>query len=169
MIEGLNGELEQSGAGALAWITGALRRHDVPYQVVGSLAAEAHRPLADIDLYVPFGRATNRLQEIQPFVAWGPEHYVDETWNLGFLKVDYDGQRIEFGDSSTDLRFFGATDGRWERQHIDYANSTTARVLGAEIEVMPRDELIRYKSTLGREVGLPGIDQMTGANSWLRK
>lgn len=164
--EGVNGE-EQRVARALAWIVRILRKHDVPYQVVGGLAARvygAQRPLADINVYVPFDRAAGLLREIRPFVTWGPEHYVDETWDVTFLKADYQGQRIELGDSSTTPRFFSARDSFWEKQRIDYASPTSARIFGVEVEVIPKDELIRYKASLGREVDLVDIDQMMGAS-----
>ena len=44
--------------------------------------------------------------------------------------------------------------GRREKQRIDFATSTNVRVFGVESEVMPKDALIRYKTSLGREVGL---------------
>lgn len=91
-------------ARALAWIVGALRRHGVPHQAVGGLAARAYgarRPLNDIDFYVPFNRAAGVLEEVRPFVVWGPEHHAGDEWDLTYLKIDYHGQRIELGDSST--------------------------------------------------------------------
>lgn len=160
-------EVRQRVARALMWVVGALLKHDVPYQVVGGLAARAygaHRPLADIDLYVPFDQVGNFLRAIQPFVTWGPEHYDDETWDLTFLKINYGGQRIELGDSSTAPRFFNVRDGCWERQQIDYLNPTIVKVYGLTVEVMPKDELIRYKAALGRAVDLMDITQMNDAS-----
>lgn len=164
--EGMN-NVQRHTARALTWIVGALREHNILYQVVGGLAARAYganRPLADIDLYVPFDLAADLLGKIRPFVTWKPERYVDEAWDMTFLKLDLYGQWIELGDSSTDPRFFSAKNGCWERQHIYYANSTSARMFDIEIEVMPKDELIRYKSSLGREVDLTDIGQMMGAS-----
>jgi len=143
-----------------------VREHGVPYQVVGGLAARAygaHRPLADIDLYVPLDRAAGLLQEIRPFVSWGPKHYVDEAWDISFLKADYYGQWVELGDSSSVPRFYNKKGGRWETQWIDYANSASVSVFGVEIEAMPKCDLIRYKSSLGREVDMIDIKQMTDA------
>lgn len=68
---------------ALAWIVDALNRHRVPYQVVGGLAARAYgarRDLLDIDMYVPSDEAVGLLEEVRPHVAWGPEHFVDDSW-----------------------------------------------------------------------------------------
>jgi hypothetical protein len=125
---------------ALAWIIERLRQHDVAYQVVGGLAARAygaHRPLVDIDFYVPFDKATALLEEVRPFITWGPEHHTGDKWDLTYLKVEYRGQRIEYEDS------------------------TSVCVFGVEVEVMPKDELIRYKRHLGREVDLIDIEQLT--------
>lgn len=72
-------------ARALGWIVDVLRRYRVPYQAVGGLAARAHgarRPLLDIDLYVPFNEAAGVLEEVRPFVVWGPEHHAGDEWDL---------------------------------------------------------------------------------------
>ncbi|CAN5648509.1 hypothetical protein BH24ACT22_BH24ACT22_10710 [soil metagenome] len=149
---------------ALAWIIERLRQHDVAYQVVGGLAARAygaHRPLVDIDFYVPFDKATALLEEVRPFITWGPEHHTGDKWDLTYLKIEYRGQRIELGDSSTTPRYFSAASGCWKRQRIEYEDSTSVCVFGVEVEVMPKDELIRYKRHLGREVDLIDIEQLT--------
>ena len=89
-----------------------MRRHDVPFQMVGGLTARAYGaylPLADIDIYVPL--ATGLLQKTRPFTTWWPERYADETWGISFLRADYHWQRIELIYYSTDPRFFSARDG----------------------------------------------------------
>jgi hypothetical protein len=104
MMDHPGDEARQVGE-ALAWIVGVLERHGVPYQVVGGLAARAYgavRPIVDVDLYVPFDRAGAALEEIRPNVVWGPEHHAGEDWDLTFLKVDFRGQRVELGDSSSE-------------------------------------------------------------------
>lgn len=53
---------------ALSWIVEVLRRAEVPFQVVGGLAARAYgakRPLADLDFYVP----TSRLDDVADATA----------------------------------------------------------------------------------------------------
>ncbi len=149
---------------ALECIVGALNRHRVPYQVVGGLAAPAHgawRPVADVDLYVPFDRAAAALDEIRPQVYWGPERYADDRWDLTFLKGVFGGQKVELDDSSTRPRYFDAEAGRWEDQRVFYGSSVTLRVFGVEAEVMPKDELVLYKRRLGREVDIIDLEQLT--------
>lgn len=149
---------------ALEWIVDALNRHRVPYQVVGGLAARAHggrRPVVDVDLYLPFDRATAALEEIRPHIYWGPGYYLDDHWDLTYLKANFGGQKVELGDSSTNPRYFNAEAGRWEAQRVDYGSSATIRVFGVEVKVMPKDELIRYKRHLGREVDLIDVEQLT--------
>ena len=149
---------------ALKWIVGVLNRHCVPYQVVGGLAARAHgarRPVVDVDLYVPFDRAAAALEALQPHVYWGPRHHADDRWDLTFLKADFGRQKLEIGDSSTRPRYFDAEAGRWEDQRVSYGGSVTMRVFGVEVEVMPKDELVRYKRHLGREVDIIDAEQLT--------
>ncbi|WP_319018089.1 hypothetical protein [Gallaecimonas mangrovi] len=45
---------------ALNWLTALLARQQLPYQIVGGLAAHLYggsRPVADIDLYIPAAKA----------------------------------------------------------------------------------------------------------------
>lgn len=92
----------------LHWLLDLLERHKTTYQIVGGLAAMAHgahRKLADIDLYIPYDTSQHFLQAIHPYIYWGPQHQKDECWDITYLKVQYDGQKIEIGDSA-DARIF---------------------------------------------------------------
>ena len=131
---------------------------------MGGLAAKAYgarRPLVDIDMYVPFEKAAGVLAEIKPYITWGPAYSLDDWWDLTYLKIDYHGQRIEIGDSSTNPRFYNRRDQRWEPQTIDFARSNMLTLSGVEVAVMPKDELLAYKAMLDREVDHLDIQQVT--------
>ncbi len=101
------------------------------------------------------------LEEIRPHIYWGPEYHVDDQWDLTYLKANFAGQIVELGDSSANPRYFNAEIGRWEAQRLDYGRSVTVHVPGVETKVMPKDEPIRYKRRLGREVDLIDVEQLT--------
>lgn len=149
---------------ALAWLDTLLRRYDVPYQVVGGLAAQAYgatRPLVDIDLYIPFDKARPALEEMQPYIVRQPLPHRSDSWDLVYLALDYQGAYIEIGDTSTNPRFFNRIDQRWEAQQIDFASSCIVHLYGVELPVMPRSELVRYKTMLDREVDHQDIAEIT--------
>lgn len=151
---------------ALAWVVDKVDRHDLPYMVVGGLAATAHggsRPLHDIDLYAPFAHSnwSNFLTSISKYVVWGPQSVVDGQWDLTYLKIDYHGQRIEIGDCDDVLLKNGET-GAWIRQRIDIEHSVSRSVLGRDVNVMPLQQLIEYKRVLGRDVDQQDIQELTG-------
>jgi hypothetical protein len=150
---------------ALRWLVSLLNRCQVPYQVVGGLAAQAYganRPLVDIDLYIPFDTAQAALAEMAPFIVRQPLPHRSAAWDLVYLALEVDGVLIEIGDSSSAPRFFNRHAGRWEAQVIDYSASQTARLYGVEVAIMPKGELLRYKAMLDREVDHLDIEQMTG-------
>lgn len=158
------GEAKSVGA-ALAWIVEVLERHGVPYQVVGGLAARAYgavRPIVDVDLYVPFDLAGAALEEIRPHVYWGPEYYVDDCWDLTYLKANFRGQKVELGDSSGDPRYFHKGTGCWVPQRVDYDAGVRIELFGVRVAVIQEEELVRYKLALGREVDLLDVEQITG-------
>jgi hypothetical protein len=159
-------QCEQTIQAALVWLTDLLGRHGVPYQIVGGLAAQAYgatRPLVDIDLYMPFEQAQAVLADMQPYLVRQPLPHRSDSWDLVYLALDYQGAYIEIGDSSAHPRFFNRLDQHWEDQLIDYAASVTLHVHGLDLAVMPKDELIRYKTMLDREVDHQDIQAMASS------
>ncbi len=141
-------------AAALAWAVDLLQRHRIPFQAVGGLAARAYgaaRELVDLDFYIPMERFPELLDEVAPYVTWGPEHYQDVHWSITFVKLTFAGQKIEFGDSSQAF-FRDPRSGAWVRQEIGYERSVWCEVLGVRLPVMPKAELAAYKRLLDREV-----------------
>ncbi len=150
---------------ALKWLVSLLERHRVPYQVVGGLAAQAYgatRPLVDIDLYMPFRQAKPALEEMRPYLQREPGPHRSAAWDLVYLALEYEGVWIEIGDSDQEPRFFSRLDQIWELQGIDFRKSQKAMLYGVELAVMPKEELIRYKAKLDREVDHQDIGEMRG-------
>lgn len=157
---------------ALEWIVSLLNRHHVPYQIVGGLAAQAYgsqRPLVDIDLYIPLDQAQGALEEMKPFLVREPLPHHSASWDLVYLALCFQGVYIEIGDSSAHPRFYSHIDQRWEPQVIDYAASKTMRIYEVDVAVMPKDELLRYKAMLDRDVDHSDIEQITGDISGKRE
>jgi len=149
---------------ALEWIVGEAERQHLPCQVVGGLACMAHggtRPLHDIDLYAPFSSLQWPcfLESISNNVVWGPRSVVDGPRDLTYLKIAFRCQRVEIGGSAN-LRIRDCKTGEWVDQTIDFGSSVSLPVFGREIKVMPRDQLIAYKRTVGRDVDLQDIEQL---------
>ena len=151
---------------ALEWLVALLRRHDVPYQIVGGLAAQAYgaeRPLVDIDLYVPMELLQSAMAELSPYLIRNSRPTQSAFWKLTYLALDYHGVPIQIADSATDPRFYNRKDQRWEPQTIDYAASQRVTLYGVEVDVMPREELLRYKALLDREVDRADIQALAPA------
>jgi len=149
---------------ALRWIASLLNRHHVPYQIMGGLAAKAYgaqRPLVDIDLYAPLDQAQTALEEMKPYIIREPLPYLSPSWDVTYMALDYSGMLIEIGDSSTNPRIYNHPHQRWEPLLFDYTRSTLMNLYGVEVTVMPKDELIRYKAMLDREVDRLDIQQIT--------
>ena len=74
---------------ALAWIVGLLNQHNIPYQIVGGLAAKAYgakRPLVDIDIYAPLEQARAALDELQPYIIRELLPHHSASWDLIYIK-----------------------------------------------------------------------------------
>lgn len=149
---------------ALAWIIGKMEKHDLPYQIVGGLAVIAYggtRPPNDIDFFVPLGPdAAAFLQDIDPYIVWGPEAVVAGSWDITYLKLNYEGQKIEIG-ASAQPKIEDAATGDWVTKRIDLDTSVLKEVFGCKVRVMPVAQLIAYKRVLGREVDLTDIRDLT--------
>ena len=157
-----------SGA-ALRWIVDLLEAREIPFQAVGGLAARAYgaaRPLADLDFYVP----TARLPEIAAAAAAdpaativrAPDPYRDVSWDLAFMALDYDGQRVELGGADG-ARYFDRLAGCWREAAVDFAASVPRTVLGVVVPVMPLASLAAYKRALDRDVDRLDLAELDAA------
>lgn len=153
---------EREMSRALAWIAGLLRARDVPFQVVGGLAARAwgaRRPLADLDLYVS-ARCWRVIEaSLSPHRVSGPRRHRDEHWDLTFVSLRRHGIQIEIGFDD-EARYREAHTGAWRDQRIDYSASVQRTVLGHTVPVMPLAQLIDYKRRLDREVDRQDIAEL---------
>lgn len=159
---GMEAQQHQAERQALRWIVELLKARDVPFQVVGGLAARAYgatRRLVDIDLYIPVAHIPTVLEAAQPFVTRQPRHHCDEHWDLVFMRLEYGGQPIEIGVAD-DAKYRDTRHGRWHDAAVDFAASEQLMVLGMEVPVMPREQLLVYKRRLDRPVDRADLGEL---------
>ena len=74
---------------AFKWIVGLLQKYSIPFQISGGFAAKlygSNRELADIDIGIPDSRFEDIYEEIKPYLIYGPEHYLDDEWDLKLMR-----------------------------------------------------------------------------------
>lgn len=147
---------------ALIWLKRILEEHQVPYQVVGGLAATMHggsRLVADIDLYIPKIFAKTIVVNVSHYISKPLAHYVEHGWDLEYFQLIYQEQKIEIG-LSPGTKIFNSRNGKWTDLVIDYDRSVVASHEGIDLPIMPVSEFITYKSVLAREVDLIDVSEL---------
>ncbi len=147
---------------ALRWITDLLSELDVPYQVVGGLAARCYgvsRPVADIDLYVPDRALTDIVAAAGSHVVAIPSRHRDAHWDLTFMKLLRSGWKIEVAGADSAMVRDNRT-ASWQPAAIRYEASERHEVAGVPLNVMPQAQLIDYKRGLARDVDEQDLDEL---------
>lgn len=147
---------------ALVWLKSLLEEQQISYQIVGGLAARIHggtRQVADIDLYIAKKDAQKLLPYIEKFVSRPLAHYVESGWDLEYCQLIYHSQKIEIG-LAPGTKICGVNNTDWVALEIDFTRSVDRDYLGVTVPVIPKSELIAYKSVLGRAVDLADIEQL---------
>ena len=145
---------DQQVARALRWISDVFACAGAQYQVVGGLAARAFgatRPLVDLDFYVRAEDLTRVLASVGDSCIWGPEHFKDEKWDLTFAKLERYGVQIELAEAEG-AQYYSSGDCKWLDQNVAFHASERCVVLGVEIAVMSKEQLVAYKRALDRPV-----------------
>ncbi|UXI03434.1 MazG-related protein [Photobacterium sp. TY1-4] len=149
---------------ALRWIKAILEQENIPYQIVGGLAANIHggsREVADIDLYIPKSQVNNLLPHAGAYISKPLAHYVEECWDLEYFQLIYHNQKIEIGLlPGTKIR--AAEGDTWFEVEANFEQSVPGSYDGVVVPVMPVVELVAYKKVLGREVDLIDIAELSG-------
>nr|WP_282562611.1 hypothetical protein [Marinobacter panjinensis] len=127
--------------------------------ICGGLAAKGYgseRPLNDIDLFVPGEYFSVVVQAGQEFVSKAATHRKEEGWDLTYVQFKYEGIKVEVG-SSDGPRIFDASNQAWVPLSIDFSRYATVYLLGLELPLMLKDDLVQYKSALSRPVDIEDI------------
>ena len=150
---------------SLEWITDFLELKDIPYLICGGLAAIAygsHRPLYDIDLYVPEKNYMMVVKFGRKYITYGPERLINEHWNVNYVQFNFKGQKIEVG-SSKNLHIYDSTKQEWYQKKLKFNKYKKLTVLGKSVRIMEKQELIDYKQKLNRKVDQIDIEQIIKA------
>jgi hypothetical protein len=146
---------------AFQWITGLLDRHGIAYTVSGGLAARVrgvNRELADIDLDVADADIAKIVDEVNPYIIFGPAHYRDDHWDLYLLTLNYEGQAIDIG--GTQAKIFNQQTNAWETRLTETPDVEMKNVFGKCVPVESWESLISYKTKLARDVDLEDVRQL---------
>ena len=144
---------------AAKWIASLLRDRNIPFLVCGGLAARAYgsqRDLHDIDLFVPGEHFLSVVQAGQPFISKAAAHRQEEGWNLTYVQFKYEGVKVEVG-SSDGPRIFDANRQTWVPLSIDFSRYATVSLLGLELPLMLKEDLVQYKTALSRPVDIEDV------------
>jgi len=148
---------------ALRWIVGVLEKHAIAFRISGGFAAHIYgssRPLADIDIEVADEHVLSIKQEVEEFIVYGPQRYVDEEFDLLLMTLSYAGQEIDMCGIDS-KKIFDKQRSEWVDEQIDIATSTRKQIYGITVLVIPLPELIRYKKMIAREVDLDDVRALT--------
>ena len=147
---------------AFRWIVGILRKHDMPFQITGGLAARIYgsdRPLADIDIDVPEERIKDISAGVKDYIIWGPDRFVDDNWDLMLMTLKYEDQEIDICSDIVKIRNAGT--GKWKETRTDFTQSENHEIYGISVPVVKRDKLIEYKKILNRPVDLEDVEAIS--------
>ena len=139
------------------WIVGLLRDRNIPFLICGGLAAKgdgSERELHDIDLFVPGEHFLSVVQAGQEFVSKAAAHRQEEGWDLTYVQFTYQGIKVESADGP---RIFDAGKETWVPLNMVFSRYVSVDVLGLELPLMLREDLIRYKAALSRPVDIEDI------------
>lgn len=144
---------------AAKWIIGLLREKNIPFLVCGGLAAKGYgseRELNDIDLFVPGERFSEVVQAGQGFISKPAARYREEGWDLTYVQFMHDGVKVEVGKAK-DMRIFDVNSQAWIPLNVDFSRYETVGLLGLELPLMRKEDLIRYKTALSRPVDMEDL------------
>lgn len=134
---------------ALEWMVGVLKKHQVPFQISGGCAAKIYgsqRELNDIDIDIPENYFEKILEDVKPYVIYGPAQYKDKKWDLYLMTLNYAGQEIDIGGQNAKISTRDRS--QWIDFHTDFSKAVKKEFLGLEVPAIPKEDLVFYKQLL---------------------
>nr|WP_267955313.1 hypothetical protein [Halomonas ethanolica] len=141
-----------------------LRNRNIPFLICGGLAAKGYgseRDLNDVDLFVPDDRFSEVVEAGQEFITKPAAHYREEGWDLTYVQFKYEDIKIEVG-CAAGASIFDKESQTWIPLDIDFSRYETRYLLGVELPMMLKEDLVRYKLALSRQVDLEDVRAICG-------
>lgn len=148
---------------ALAWIVDILKRKNISFQLTGGMAARVYgstRELYDIDIDVPEDRVDEIVREVEAYIVEGPYQHQSDDFDLTLLTLRYHGQPIDIG-GAYNVRIRNKANGAWESYVTDLSLAQIHTVLGIDVPVVRKEELISYKMKVARPTDVADIQQIS--------
>ena len=146
---------------AFHWIIDILQHHGMVYKISGGFAARVYgvnRELADIDIEVADVDIIKIINDVKPFIVFGPARYKDDNWDLELMTLKYEGQEIDI--AGTNAKIFNYETTQWEPCSGNLESIEMKDVFGRKVPIESSDSLIAYKTKLAREVDLEDVRQL---------
>lgn len=147
---------------AFNWIISLLESNGIPFRISGGFAARIHgakRELADIDIDIRESDIDMLYPYIKDKLIFGPEMYLDESWDLYLATLDFNGQLIDLA-GATKAKIFDLNTNQWVSFKVDFNDMVTCEVFGKKVKVIKVSDLISYKNMLKREVDISDIKEL---------
>lgn len=144
---------------AFARIVDILKENGVPFRISGGFAVRIYgstRELADIDIEIQKGCMELVSTRASPYIIYGPKRYKDRNWDLPLMTLRIFGQDIDIYEART-VKIYDKKLFRWVPLPTNFNRSVKKRVFGRTVSVMRPNDLISYKSRLGRRVDIKDV------------
>ena len=135
---------------ALKWIVEILNRKNIPYQVSGGFAAKLYgsiRPLNDIDIDMPESEFKSIMEEVKPYIIFGPQHINDGKWDMQIMTLNLKGQEIDIG-GAFETKVSNQNRTKWIPIPVDFTQIKIMEVEDITVNTISPQELIAYKKHL---------------------
>lgn len=149
---------------AFRWIVGVLRKHRIPFQITGGLAARAYgsdRPLVDIDIDVREEDMAKLAEAVRKYVVYGPKQFRNRNWDLKLMTLEYRGQLIDIGGAAS-TRVRDHRSKKWVAVPAKFGCAKKKMLYGLRVPVVQKEALINYKTRLGRRVDKIDLCHLVG-------
>ncbi len=156
----MNEVLSEEKLEAIKFLVAILHEHKVPYQFTGGLAGNIHGskwPLQDIDLEMPRAHIELvayllRLHIIEPL-----HFHQDSEFQMVMLNLKIESTAVDINQIEAQQIF---CQGQWIAHNVDIKKAQLRLWHGMKVSVQPLEDLIAYKTLIGRQADLADLQQL---------
>ncbi len=153
---------------ALKWITDLLNEKQIFFQVAGGFAAKLYgsqRPLNDIDIDIPDADFPKIIEEVKPYIVYGPVRHKDKKWDCLIITLDFEGQEIDISGADS-IKIHNDRTGEWVISPTNFSKSVKMEVFGITVPVISPQDLTDYKRMLD---GDHQKEDIKAVEEWINK